>query len=388
MQTNSNIDKTTADSTEVRTDNRILGYDLAKTIAMFLVVLLHSVFYIGGIPDRFTTRVILSLTVICVPLFITVNGAIILNRNLNINRHINKTISMFALLIVWRAIHVLIYEHILGSQHLGAANYISVLLGNTNISDYPLGHFWFLEALIAIYIIVPLIKAAFDQEDRRPLYLILVSAFILSFGLDTLKSIVSICCKTDGDAIVESLSRLNELNIFSKYGYLLIYFVAGGLLEERRRADSSKNNCREHTTLLCIIACCISALITATFHELQYLSKIAGPFATQYGYWLPSTLVFVIAAMFLFTEIGNRIQTNTAKNILFLFGSNTLGVYLMHMFGLLAVARWHFNDLLINFSPLFQCLFLLIFDIALFISLSCISAALKRIPLVKNLFKL
>lgn len=83
-----------------KSHNRILGFDIAKSLAMFLVILLHASFYTGIIRDSFFSRVMMSFTVICVPLFMAVNGAILLNKHFVFKRHLKKLVGIILLLVI------------------------------------------------------------------------------------------------------------------------------------------------------------------------------------------------------------------------------------------------------------------------------------------------
>lgn len=51
---------------------RIVGYDVAKSIAMFFVVLLHFAFYTRYYSGGLAGTAVTTLCVICVPLFFAV----------------------------------------------------------------------------------------------------------------------------------------------------------------------------------------------------------------------------------------------------------------------------------------------------------------------------
>ncbi len=107
-------DKNQPGTAIANTKTRVVGYDIAKVLAMFLVVLLHYSFYVGSIPDSRITRAAMTITVVCVPTFITVNGAILLNKPLNVKKHARKLLRVAMLLFIWRGIHIVAYR-ILGS---------------------------------------------------------------------------------------------------------------------------------------------------------------------------------------------------------------------------------------------------------------------------------
>lgn len=69
---------------------RIVGYDVAKSIAMFFVVLLHFAFYTRYYSGGLAGTAVTTLCVICVPLFFAVNGALLLPRTFDVKNIIRK----------------------------------------------------------------------------------------------------------------------------------------------------------------------------------------------------------------------------------------------------------------------------------------------------------
>lgn len=234
-------DKNQPGTAIANTKTRVVGYDIAKVLAMFLVVLLHYSFYVGSIPDSRITRAAMTITVVCVPTFITVNGAILLNKPLNVKKHARKLLRVAMLLFIWRGIHIVAYR-ILGSPSIGVAQVVSILLGNTGVDGYLTGHFWFLEALIALYAILPIIKLAFDNEDKRPLAIAIGALALLTFGLDGIRSVAEAFFGSPGTKLSATLQPISNLNIFGPYGYLIVYFVVGGFLGSKRATDAVRKH--------------------------------------------------------------------------------------------------------------------------------------------------
>lgn len=371
---------------EARRGSRIPGYDIAKTIAMFLVVLLHSSFYVGFIPNTTFTRIAMTLTVTCVPLFFSVNGAILFNKPLDNHKHIHKIANLIALLLSWRAIHIILYW-LLGSASLSLTQIVSILLGNTSVEGYLTGHFWFLEALIATYIIFPLLKMAFDASSKLPLALATVTLALLTFGIDGMRSVSEALFGGAGSKISMLLKPLSQLNIFGPFGYLLVYFIVGGIIGSKRKAFDKELSRTTISATICLGV--FSAVITGLLHEAQYRACIAGPFATAYGYWLPSTLLTTFSILVFCVAIGNKRHPDIVDRIFQLFGSNTFGVYLLHMFGLLVLAKAQVaGNLIPQGMPPMSSFFLAVAIIILLqVLLTLLTEIFKKAPLIKKLFR-
>lgn len=368
-------------------NNRILGFDIAKSLAMFFVVLLHASFYTGIIHDSLFSRVMMSFTVICVPLFMAVNGAILLNKHFIFKRHLKKLFGIILLLIIWRLLHIIGYA-ISGSPKLSILQFCAILLGDTSVDGYLMGHFWFLEALASIYFIFPLLKIAYDYEDKKPMLLMLSILLLLTFGLDSVRCILEVFFGERGLKVSELIKPLSNLNIFGPFGYLLVYFISGGFCAS---FWSKKGNSYFFEKLpLILTVFLISLFCTSSLHELQYSNAIAGPFSTPYGYWLPSTFFSTLSALCLCLIVGNCCHSERISNLFIILGSNTLGVYFLHMFGIILL-RYIQNNTSGGFVPSYMtnaansiCFAAVI--LLLYLLLSFLSFFLKKIPVINHLF--
>ena len=349
-------DKNQPGTAIANTKTRVVGYDIAKVLAMFLVVLLHySFYYVGSIPDSRITRAAMTITVVCVPTFITVNGAILLNKPLNVKKHARKLLRVAMLLFIWRGIHIVAYR-ILGSPSIGVAQVVSILLGNTGVDGYLTGHFWFLEA-------------------KRPLAIAIGALALLTFGLDGIRSVAEAFFGSPGTKLSATLQPISNLNIFGPYGYLIVYFVVGGFLGSKRATDAVRKH--SPTAFALVALANVSVGITVALHEAQYSGKLVGPFSTKNGYWLPMTLLETIALVILCLALGNAINSSKIKRFATFMGSNTL-------------ARTHVVDYFIpqSLSPATRLIISALFVLSIQVLLSIVSDLLRKTPAVKWLFSL
>ena len=353
---------------------------------MYLVVLLHSSFYTGLIPSTTLSRALMTLTVVCVPLFIAVNGALLMTRPLNINQHIIKTARIFVFTLIWRFIHVVVF-YVLGANFPRASEFVFMLFGG-NVDGYLLGHFWFLNALIALYLVFPLVKAAWDSSNRFPVYFVVGSLIAFSFFLDggvpAVLCVFDALCGTHYQAI---LTPLDELNIFGGYGYLLVYFIGGGLVAE---TFLKHRGSKTALTSIAIAALLVALLSTGILQYFQHEALSVGT-TTKYGYQLPSTLVATLALLWLCLAWGDSLKENgVARGVFSWLDANTLSVYFLHMFALTGLACLERSGLLgfgeIGAHAQFFVGVLVVF--ATFVLLTAIGTVLKRVPVIKALFRM
>lgn len=102
------------------------------------------------------------------------------------------------------------------------------------------------------------------------------------------------------------------------------------------------------------------------------------------------TLLETIALVILCLALGNAINSSKIKTFATFMGSNTLGVYLLHMFVLTAAARTHVVDYFIpqSLSPATRLIISALFVLSIQVLLSIVSDLLRKTPAVKWLFSL
>lgn len=103
---------------------RIVGYDVAKSIAMFFVVLLHFAFYTRYYSGGLAGTAVTTLCVICVPLFFAVNGALLLPRTFDVKKHYKKTCTVVAIVSIWKLLIAAFFVYVDGSHSVGVKNSI------------------------------------------------------------------------------------------------------------------------------------------------------------------------------------------------------------------------------------------------------------------------
>lgn len=152
---------------------RFSHIDWLESIAISFVVTYHSTLYTfdilqdNSILNNFLYfgRTILST---CVPLFFFANGYLLFNKEFILSKHIKKTIRLILLLFIWGLLLMPIYMIIAGEP----LRIKTIVLSLLNL-DIPWGMnlFWFLGALICMYILFPALKALFDKSEKSFLFL-------------------------------------------------------------------------------------------------------------------------------------------------------------------------------------------------------------------------
>ena len=166
-----------------RETKRITSLDLVKSLAIFFVCFYHyNNFDINILGDKEFTKYlayfIKGVAGCGVPLFFMANGAILLNKNLDIKKHLKKTVKITILTGIWGILTLLILMPIKG-EYMSISEIVKSLI---TMKMGWINHLWFLPALVCIYIIFPIIKSAYDSNKSEIIFYFLFIVFILTFG--------------------------------------------------------------------------------------------------------------------------------------------------------------------------------------------------------------
>lgn len=304
--------------------NRLAHIDLLESIAIFFVILYHSTIYSFDITQDnsminyllYFGRTILST---CVPLFFFANGYLLFNRPFDLRKHIKKIVRIILLVFIWAFLLMPTYLLIAG-EPLNFSTIISNILGIT--IDWGMNLFWYLGALICMYILFPALKALFDTSKKAFVFFIIVCA-LLTFGL------------VMGEQVLNFLSillnhNLNFLNspllmMFNPfrgyYGYSFVYFCLGGLIYtyEKRILEIQKTK-RNIISGFIILLSCVFLFLCGIF------GSMTGTLwdVVWNGYDTIFTLINVLAIYVLCLSYSNN------NKLIKMISCNTLGIYFIH----------------------------------------------------------
>ena len=271
----------------VESTNHMAWADLCRFVAIFGVVLIHSVgstFYqYGKIPltDWLIANFIDSLVRCAVPLFLMLSGALILC-------HAEEIVTLSML---WRRIRRVLFPLLVWSAiYLGWISYHSGLsIDWLSILSAPaMYHLGFAYYIIGIYMLLPVFQVLFRLLQIQ--LGIRIYLFIFWF----LSTCVSVYMP------LPLLSLLNQTSFFGLGGY----FVMGGIIVSLPQ--------NKIPSIAWVFIFCASIL--TTFGLTWYFCwKNNAPIETAYIYTSPNVLVSTISAFVLFTRV--TLSESTAKII-------------------------------------------------------------------------
>lgn len=344
-------------------NGRIIYLDLLRIFAIFGVVVIHvsavaKSYDIG----TFTSNVGIiynGLVRWSVPVFFMISGAMFLRpeKEYTFSIMIKKYIPRLAVcLLVWGFIYAL-FDVYLYSSFSVKTLILSVWNTVSNNSGY---HLWFLFALIALYLMIPVFKVIVNDLSQRQLAFVIILWMFLSLGVGQFNEIVSdfgISLKIDWYFPM----------ITSWAGYFLLghYLVSYDI----------KKPCK---ILLIVIG-----------FSLLLLCPVINMFATTYkGEYIESfipqsglTACFAAIAFFLIFQGFSKVSlSERSQKIIVNVSNNTFGIYLIH--ALVNSIIFHVVNLKLDFiNPIISIPLLSVF---VFVISFIIVLLLRKIPTIKK----
>lgn len=295
-----------------------------------------------------------------VPIFVFANGFLVMHKEIDIKKHIKKLIKYIILLIIWSVIQIVITSLINREPITFKIIFTNVL--TTNISNKYTGVLWFLQNLISLYIILPLLKALHDKNKKAYNYFFGVIIFF-TWGINFLSLINSLINNNSIRLFIDYMSKFCPLENL----IFIAYFMLGGYLYEYK--DKIKESKKIKITIVTagLFSLAISFIYGVYFSKLNNIM-----IADSFNYGTIFLAAFILSLYVIFSNIN--IKSGITKKIISSIGSSTLGIYFLHIL----VIRLLHN---LSFVPNKR-----VFTIfASFIISYIITIIFKKIPLLKKL---
>ena len=361
---------------------RCMYLDLLKVIAMLCVCIYHfpavGVAFSESMPvSVLVNRFFWGMNSVCVPLFMMVNGALLMNGRFDVKKHAVRWLKMVVGVYVWFLITLFaahLYRNGAGYVAENAFSMVSAALFLYGYDGITMNHLWFIQMLIALYIFVPLIKAAFDIADRnmhRALWFVcaaLVFFCFLTHDFEHVNAYLPVLRRVDLGGLVTMNPARN-----STYGAMIVYFILGGLMHRNlERLRSAK-------LWQCALAFFAGAAVLFAEWLLMTRRNEAVYDIVYYGYNCLPTLVMSASLFAGAAALEARAGKWLAHIAPFtrLIGENTLTIYYLHwLLGLTVFA--HFS---LPGGPVVRLA--LIF--AMMAACALAGRLLRRVPLMRHL---
>lgn len=334
--------------------SRDLGLDLARTVAVFFVVLVHvsaETFYQFS-PNWLATISLNSASRTAVPIFLMISGAVLLRREHSATSALRRVVRICIPLLFWSVIYLAFDGGLWNSEGFQWQSLKRILDGSVKY------HLWFIYAMIPVYAFMPIYGAYAIAPRQSMLYCL--SAWFIAFSILP---------------FIKALTGF-EVGIDNRAGMAIGYLLLGIYLH-RDRCPPERATKSRSTAGFALWA--ILALLT--FALTWWRSHATGkPVETFLRRDTPHT-VLAAAGLFVFLSSFRLKLTGTFWKTLLKYTARTsFGVYLVHVLVLEALRR---NGISTTMGS--PWLGIPLFTVMVYVGSFIIVEFMRRIPALKRM---
>lgn len=325
---------------------REYSFDILRVVAMTMVIIIHVAnvygrrFVLINDSSYLVSLIFNTVSRISVPIFLMISGALLLDREFNLKKYINRIKKIVILIILCDIVYV-VWEY--------------YIFGNTYDKLYKLlyipyrAHLWYLYTVVIIYLVQPLLRLILSKSNKTLKIIYLCLWIIIAFG--------------------GMFSPILSIGIFKQFVYIGYFVIGKYAYDYIKSHDIRKYNIP--LILIMIILFSVSVYLNYTkslrfnrFYNLYFAYRT--PFIM-----IPSIIFFILV-------VGNYKKDYVSNNIMKL-SDLSLGVYLFH--GLfLDITRRFFS-----YPDVHSVIGLPMFSIYIFVCSIVLVYLLKKIPYIKTL---
>ncbi|OAB45782.1 acyltransferase [Paenibacillus antarcticus] len=341
-------------------DKRIIFIDILRILSIVAVIILHYTADLLTRTNDFNTtswwisNFFNSISRFAVPVFFMISGSMILRVEVKSYRHfyLKKVLPLIISLLSWSLIYAVYTQYFILKSSMSVYGFL-VHFANGLIYDRNYVHLWFLYAIIAIYITVPLISKLVKACSEKDLRYYLLCWFLISVVYKFISDVVF--------RVTSEYISIPITNIPLFMGYLG-YFILGYYLYNYDISSKLKNIFYN----LGIISFFITPV--ATYFASFYSGVLDEMF---YGNYSLTTFCMAIGMFIYFqakeTVISERINYKI-KKIISSVSKASFSIYLIHLLVEILVSKRAAIE-----ANLFETTMSLIFNVAVIFSISYIT---------------
>jgi surface polysaccharide O-acyltransferase-like enzyme len=344
----------------------VLWVDLIRVVACFLVVLLHvcaqlifnETIFRNSPVAWWSTNFLRTISVVAVPLFFMISGYLLLKKDEPILVFYTKRASRILVPFLFWQIFYLFFFIAIGQNSWEGGRYLLYAIKDNSVSV----HFWFLYALISVYIIVPFLRKYVLAADNKNILCFLCFWFIYHSLGDTLN-------------ILRPVSTRFSVEFITLYSG---YFVLGAFLGKINLSKKAAIWCLAGFVLLVVVSMLGTWFcLTHWFGEMKKMELF-------YRRTSPNVIFMSIFAFLCLRYWGEQIKSDVIVKGLHFLVPLTFGIYLIHY---LFIHQSSFHWIRKSVVDLCDCSWALFALILVSLSLFCCSGviiyAIRKIPLGK-----
>ena len=295
---------------------RIVEIDFLKVLSCIMVICIHTDYF--GFPDA--NPYLYSIFRCCIPVFFICSGFLMFRKEMTVKRAYNKMMKSIIVPACLTFLFLAVFDNYLthGMNAIVAdskgvpddiwGKIIYVIQNGTFIDIVDSGYsLWFMEAMIVIYILSPILSVLCSEDKRFSnirhylMFILFVNCFILSD--------------------IEKITGLNFQWNYSFQFYYLFYFLMGyELFLNYKNIRKSKKGLL-YGILFYICGC----MIIAAFYSLGYFVSIDRP---TFDYNSTGTLISALGMVYI--AINLDFSNSKIKKLLSYLSSYGLLMYCVH----------------------------------------------------------
>ena len=342
-----------------------LPVDLIRTIAIFLVILLHAAIEPFPITASITQAVIVrwlsvdiydTITRVCVPLFVMLTGALLLQPfkvDEPLRVFLKKRLARIGLPLVFWGAAYFAWSYFADNKALTLTS-----IGQ-GLATGPYYQFWYVYMLIGLYLATPLLRVLVAYSDRRVLRYFLLLWFIGTVSLSVIN-------------FFGTFTLINDIFLFPGFiGYFLLGYY---LLDVQARSK--------------ILYAIIFFGYAFTAIGSYFLAYIGG--VRQYFFFdfLSFNVILASAAMFILlrnvpTDYVEK-KSKPANKLIHFIGQSTLAIFLMHVIVLESLERGYLG-VRISINSISPIIEIPLAAVVTFLICLAILYPISKVPILKKI---
>lgn len=348
--------------------NRLPNADLVRVLAMFMVILLHTILNFTIRPDFFATKLyflfepIIAVAKTCVLLFFMLSGYLVVVKQRSIKDNLSKTSQKILLPLAFFSLLNVIYAWTKFTYDgMNLKDFVfSQLQGLVTFPSSPL---WFLVVLFFLYLLNPVWQLIFKNTQTKNIAKF-VTFLALIFSLLT--------------TVASFLANKNDLffNNFTAWTGFAFFYLYGALAKNKWiKIDNQKFN------ILLMLLGIILTMVGDYMTMWQKAHSINFIFNDYTGDYLSISVLATSVALFniLMSLDLSKIKSNSLPWL----ANLSFGIYLIHTYVIsffTDIVGFDFNKLNMNVYLYNLLNIFLVFSISLLLTI-----IIKKIPKVRNL---
>lgn len=315
---------------------------IARSMAIFLVVLLHSsgAFFMQFGDHWWIVNLYSSFSRQCIGLFFLITGYLFYEKNINPTAHLKKGVSRLIIPFIFWWVVYYIYN-----TEINNKSYNSIFQPSEV-------HLWFMYAYICIYMFLPIIC---NSLKHIPTYYILIIVSMLFYS----NSIVPVVDKT-----IMKVTWF-DVKLVSENG---IYILIGAII---RRYNDKIKKCNAVIPLVIIVMSCLLTSMASS-----WWSEITGR-PEQFFFKNTSPLVLIcVISSFTLCMSYSKIISKRLMNLFTSISNVSFGIYFVHFFFVREIRLGYNQENAYFMIPLLTIIY--------FLMSYCISIIISKIPLLRK----